>query len=144
GHPALLLDWRPAGAWSPTELLELPALPAVRVCFNSPTFFGFGRHPNGAPRAHIVPDPGAVVASWLRAWKLTGDAALDWLPTSPEELGERVALVDMRDVRSVTVSELTASLTGFVGACVYRWEGSEPGGRDALATLARFAGICGT
>jgi len=144
GAPAVLLDWEAAGSWTVGEFLGMPAPATVRVRFVSPTRFGFGRHPNGTTRAHLVPDPGPVVASWLRAWRLTGDRSLDWLPSSPEELGQAVALVEMRDMRTVTVAERTAALTGFVGECAYRWEGRETEGRQALATLARFAGVCGT
>ena len=144
GVPALLLGWEPVGAWSIAEFLATPATGEVRVRFVSPTRFGFGRHPNGAARTHLVPDPGPVVASWLRAWRLTGDRSLDWLPAGPEELGRAIALVGMRDVRTVEVAERTARLAGFVGECAYRWEGGEGEGRRALATLARFAGVCGT
>jgi CRISPR-associated endoribonuclease Cas6 len=143
-RPAILMGWRPAGAWTVAELLATPPRPTVRVRFASPTFFGFGRHPNGVARAHRVPDPGPVVASWLRAWKLTGDRSLDWLPARPEAMAEAVALVELEGVRTVCVEEVTARLTGFVGECVYRWEGAEAEGRRALAVLARFAGICGT
>jgi CRISPR/Cas system endoribonuclease Cas6 (RAMP superfamily) len=80
----------------------------------------------------------------VRAWKLTGDRSLDWLPERPEVLGEAISLVEVRELRTVCVEEATARLTGFVGECVFRWEGAEAEGRQALATLARFAGICGT
>lgn len=144
GAPALLLGWESVGAWTVAELLATPAAEPVRVRFTSPTRFGFGRHPNGNARGHLVPDPGPVVASWLRAWRLTGDRSLDWLPTSPEALAEAIALVELREVRTVVVAERTASLPGFLGETAYRWEGREPAGRRALATLARFAGVCGT
>src|SRR4029079_17399020 len=74
--PALLIGWNVVGAWEVHDFLAIPASDAVRMRFVSPTRFGFGRHPNGSARAHVVPDPGPVVASWLRAWQLTGDRNL--------------------------------------------------------------------
>lgn len=144
GVPAVVLDWSPAEAWTVADLLATPAIDPVRVRFASPTRFGFGRHPNGAPRTHLVPDPGPVVASWLRAWRLTGDRSLAWLPAMPEELGRAVALTDARELRTVGVVERGVPLLGFVGECAYRWQGVEPAGRRALALLARFATVCGT
>ena len=144
GVPALLLDAAPVGAWSTADFLATPPVPIVRVRFDTPTFFGFGRHQDGTPRAHVLPDPGLVVAAWLRAWRLTGDATLDWLPTRPEELGIVVGLPEVSGLRTVTVSERTAALTGFVGECAFAWHGAAPAGRAALALLARFAGVCGT
>ena len=144
GHPAVVLQWQLCDALCPAQLLEGPPPASVRVRFESPTFFGFGRYENGTSRSHVTPDPGLVVASWLRAWKLTGDRSLDWLPTSPEDLGMRIALREMREVRTVIVKERTVSLTGFLGECVYRWEGNEPAGVSALSALTRFAEACGT
>jgi hypothetical protein len=143
-HAALLLSRTSIGAWTTDQMLATPAVPSVCVRFVSPTFFGYGRYRNGAARSHIVPDAGPVVASWLRAWKLTGDHSLDWLPTSPEELGTRVALIAMRNISTVVVREQTARFQGFRGECAYRWEGVEPEGRRALSMLARFAEVCGT
>ncbi|MCC6629133.1 MAG: CRISPR system precrRNA processing endoribonuclease RAMP protein Cas6 [Chloroflexi bacterium] len=144
GRPAVLLAWRLAGAWTCSDLLLGPPAATVSVRFTSPTLFGFGRHPDGSGRLHLTPDPGPVVASWLRAWKLTDDRTLDWLPTSPEALGETIGLVGLRDVHTAVVDEPTAALTGFLGECSYRWHGREAAGRPALAALARFATICGT
>ncbi len=144
GHPAVILRWRLCDALPPAQLLAAPAVATVRVRFESPTFFGFGRFQNGMSRAHLTPDPGLVVASWLRAWKLTGDRSLDWLPGSPEDLGARVALLGMHDVRTISVVERTARLTGFLGTSEYQWAGTEREGRAAIAALARFAEICGT
>lgn len=141
---AILTGWRQTGAWTVEEFLATPPRPVVRVSFASPTFFGFGRHPNGATRAHRVPDPGVVVASWLRAWKLTGDRTLDWLPDRPEALAEAISLAEMQQVRTVCVEEKTSRLVGFIGECAYRWEDTEVDGRRALAVLSRFAGISGT
>lgn len=143
GVPALLLDATLVGAWSTADFLTTPAVPIVRVRFETPTFFGFGQHQDGSPRAHVLPDPGLVVASWLRAWRLTGDATLDWLPTRPEELGIVVGLREVSGLRTLTVRERTANLTGFVGECAYAWHGSVSAGQQALSILARFAGICG-
>ncbi len=144
GVPALLLDAAPVGAWSTADFLATPPLPIARVRFETPTFFGFGQYQDGTHRAHALPDPGLVVAAWLRAWRLTGDATLDWLPTRPEDLSAVVGLSEVSGLRTVVVRERTAALTGFVGECAFAWHGAAPAGRAALTTLARFAGICGT
>lgn len=144
GLPALLVSWQLADAWSPESLLATETTASVGVRFVTPTFFGFGRHLSGTPRAHLLPDPGLVVSSWLRAWQLTGNQSLSWLPGTPERLGEAVALERVVSLRSVPVIERTARLNGFVGECRYRWEGCEAAGAQALAGLARFANVCGT
>lgn len=144
GRPALLLSWTLIDAFSPAELFAAPAPSLVRVRFVTPTFFGFGRHPSGAARLQVVPDAGLVVSSWLRAWRLTGEHTLDWLPTAPESLGQSIALMEMRRVRTEGVVERGIPLSGFLGECGYRWEGAEPEGCRALAVLARFAEVCGT
>lgn len=97
----------------------------------------------GSHRYVLLPHPGLVVGSWLRAWCEVASAPV------PEEdttawLDRRVAIRAVDELRTQVVHADRTALTGFVGTVAYAWVGPEPWGPGLLRTLARFAAFCGT
>lgn len=145
GHPAAVVSLASRETTTPAALLaavEAARPRSVRVEFASPTLFGLGRYADGSSRHGLLPEPGLVVASWLRAWTMAGGVTFGADPR-PEWLAERVALLTAA-VQVVSVNAGKTALSGFVGTAAYAWRGPEAWGPALLAALARFAAYCGT
>jgi CRISPR-associated endoribonuclease Cas6 len=142
GHPACLLSIERLSAIEPAALLAGEPARVVRVAFVTPTLFSLGRGPGGH-RYGLLPEPGLVVGSWLRGWRLAGGET--WAAEArPEWLAERVALRALGGVRTATVDSGRAPLTGFLGEASFAWTGPEPWGGRLLRALAAAAAYYGT
>lgn len=152
GHPAYLLDYAEIERAEFNQLLapsverspaKAQGVGAHWIRFATPTLFSFGRGLNGQHQYGLLPTPEHVVGSWLRAWSVALPAPHP-LVDDAAWLRERVRVVGVRALRTMTVDAGKTPLTGFVGDVALAWCGGTPGGERALRALARFARYCGT
>lgn len=143
GHPAQPLSFTMPPPVPLADLVPRSAHSQVAVQFVTPTLFGLGRTLNGAQRVWLLPSPGLVVASWMRAWLQAGGDPLNAQP-APEWWDDRLTVAWVADVQTVGVPAGNIPMVGFVGRAAYAWAGQEPGGAMLLAALATFSQWCGT
>lgn len=116
---------------------------SVPVAFTSPTFFSLGRGVAIQHRYGLLPEPGMVVASWLRVWTASGGPAFGTVPRV-DWIAERVTVRHASRFATVTVPWTKTALTGFIGEIAYEWVGPERWGSALLHGLVHFAEYCGT
>lgn len=149
GHTACVLHAEEAEHRALTEMLRCAepagniAAQGVCVMFETPALFSFGRGISGKQRYGLLPQPGLVIASWLRAWQQAGGESFG-AEAAPDWLEERVALRTVTELSTRTVHTNHTALTGFVGQVSYQWMGLEQWGPALLRALALFSAYCGT
>lgn len=139
--PAVVLDVITEPPVALDSLLPDQAPPAVRVRFDSPTFFSLGRRA-GHQHYGLLPIPELVVTSWFKTWERAGGQVNDSVDATA--LRESLTLREVHDLHTQVVRGEKTALTGFTGSATYAWIGADAWGGRLLAALAVFAQYCGT
>jgi len=141
---AVPVCWAEAEVASPTyrDLLESSGSDTyLRMAFVSPTTFRAGQLDSP------LPEPGAVFHSWLSHWNDFSPPNLHMSTTLLDLVRERIAIAEIRDLRTERHDLGRSSPVGFVGQVTYAITHARLLNQAdvwRLNALAQYAEFCGT